>query len=465
MSIEHTIFAHLLAKEDFARKVLPFLQLEYFGNKEDQTLFTTIDNYVKKYNSIPTKEALLIDLSNLDNLSSDEFETCKKAVIGFEADELTEESWLLDTTEKWCQDKAMYNAIMAAIKIIDDKGDTGVGRGMIPKIMSDALAVTFDTNIGHDYLESFEGRFDTNHEVLNRIPYGIEMLNRITRGGRLPKTLNLWLAPTGIGKSLIMCNNAAHDLLQGLNVLYITLEMAEERIAERIDANLLNIPLDELEMLDKSTYLKKGDRLRAKTQGKLIIKEYPAAGAHVGHFRHMINELRLKKKFIPDIIYIDYLNLCTSSRIKMGGSVNTNTYVKAIAEEIRGLATELGIPIESATQTNRTGYGNSDLELSETSESYGLNSTVDFMCAVMQDEDMAALNQFMFKQLKSRYGDINKYKRFIVGVDKARMRLYDVDPEAQRDLMDGPVMDNTGFGHEDNERAKKSRKRDFGSFS
>lgn len=270
---------------------------------------------------------------------------------------------------------------------------------------------------------------------------------------------------TGIGKSLIMCNNAAHDLLQGLNVLYITLEMAEERIAERIDANLLNIPLDELEMLDKSTYLKKGDRLRAKTQGKLIIKEYPAAGAHVGHFRHMINELRLKKKFIPDIIYIDYLNLCTSSRIKMGGSVNTNTYVKAIAEEIRGLATELGIPIESATQTNRTGYGNSDLELSETSESYGLNSTVDFMCAVMQDEDMAALNQFMFKQLKSRYGDINKYKRFIVGVDKARMRLYDVDPEAQRDLMDGPVMDNTGFGHEDNERAKKSRKRDFGSFS
>jgi len=448
MNIEHVIFNHLLNNEDYGRKTIPFLKGEYFHNGNDKTVFELIDRYVNEYNAFPTKEALVIDLFNLDNISDDQFKECKELIesIPSQRDEATNPDWLIDQTERFCQDKAIYNAIMSSIKIMDDK--TGkTSKGAIPQLLSDALGVSFDTNIGHDFIEDAQSRFDFYHRKEERLPFDLEYLNKITRGGIPRKTLNVILAPTGAGKTLVMCHMAAANLLSGRNVLYITMEMAEEKIAERIDANLLNIPLDELQTIPKDSYQKKVKRLQEKTKGKLIIKEYPTSTAGAANFRHLLNELKLKKNFIPDIIYIDYLNICMSSRLKHGANVNSYTYIKAIAEELRGLAVEFDLPVVSATQTTRGGFGNSDIDLTDTSESIGLPATVDFMIALIVTDELKALNQIMIKQLKNRYADPDMYKRFVVGVDRPRMRLYDADSSAQDDIMeDTPAFDNSDSG-------------------
>jgi archaellum biogenesis ATPase FlaH len=360
----------------------------------------------------------------------------------------TDEEWLLKQTEKYCQDKAIYNAIMESIQVIDGKSDKD--KGALPEILSDALAVSFDTNIGHDFLEDFESRYDFYHKVVERQPFDLDYFNRITRGGIPRKTLNVILAGTGVGKTLMMCHFAASNLMQGKNVLYVTLEMAEERIAERIDANLMGVPLNDLSTYPKDTYETKLNRIKGKTAGKLIVKEYPTASIGSGHLRHLLNELKLKKNFMPDIIYIDYLNLCVSSRIRMGANVNTYSYVKAIAEELRGLAVEFNLPIFTATQTNRTGFTSSDVGLEDTSESFGLPATADFMFAAISNEELESLGQLLIKQLKNRYNDPGLHRRFVVGVDRSRMKLYDVEQNAQNnigpDIADKPVMDNTEFG-------------------
>lgn len=450
MRIETTILSHLVYNEEFARKTIPFLKSEYFSDPTEKVIYDEIETYVKKYNAFPSKEALTIDLSSRDNLSEDQFVASQRYVDALRSDDDTQVEWLLDQTEKFCQDKAIYNAIMKSIGILDNK--TGeLSKGSIPQILSDALAVSFDTSIGHDFLDDYIPRFEFYHAKESRIPFDIEYLNKITKGGLPNKTLNIALAGTGVGKSLFMCHCAAGNLLQGTNVLYITLEMSEERIAERIDANMLNVPIDELEFMTKDVYEKKIQKLQAKTTGKLIIKEYPTASAGSANFRHLLNELKIKKNFKPDIIYIDYLNICASSRIKMGASINSYTYVKAIAEELRGLAVEFNVPIVSATQTTRSGYGSSDVDLTDTSESFGLPATADFMFALISTEQLQDLNQIMVKQLKNRYNDPSVYKRFVVGVDRSKMKLYDVEQTGQDDLLDTGVMDKTEFGQRDAE--------------
>lgn len=457
MRIEKTILSHLVFNEEFARKTIPFLKLEYFSDYTERTIYDLIDNYIKQYNAMPSKEALVIDVSNRDNLGDDQFKACKNYIETLDVDTETKLDWLLDQTEKFCQDKAIYNAIMDSIKILDDK--TGAkAKGSIPQILSDALAVSFDSSIGHDFLEDYMPRYEFYHQKEKRIPFDLEYLNKITKGGLPNKTLNIALAGTGVGKSLFMCHCAAHNLTNGNNVLYITMEMAEERIAERIDANLLDTPIDELELMPKDVYEKKIARLHKKTTGKLIIKEYPTAGAGSANFRHLLNELKIKRNFVPDIIYIDYLNICMSSRIKFGANVNSYTYVKAIAEELRGLAVEFNVPIVSATQTTRSGFASSDVDLTDTSESFGLPATADFMFALISTEQLQDLNQIMVKQLKNRYNDPSTFRRFVVGVDRSKMRLYDVEQSGQDDLLDGPVMDNTEFGYQDFERSKKKPK-------
>lgn len=456
MSFEHTIFSHLVSNETYARRVMPYLVPEYFQEQSDKVLFTLIGSYMMKYNQLPSKEALLIDLSNTDGLSGDVYKAAEESITTLESSDVTSEQWLLDTTEKFCQDKAIYNAIRDSIEIMDDKSGKFT-RSAIPELLSQALGVSFDNNIGHDFLEDAEARYEFYHNTVNRLSFDIDMLNVITKGGTPSKTLNMILAATGVGKSLVMCHMAAHNLLQGRNVLYITMEMAEERIAERIDANLMNVTLDDLVTLDKATFMKKAGRIKNKSNGKLIIKEYPTSSAGVANFRHLLNELKLKKGFVPDVIYVDYINICISSRLKMGANVNSYTLIKAIAEELRGLAVEFGVPIWSATQTNRAGYDNSDISLSETSESSALNSTVDFMLAIMQTEQLALLNQYLAKQLKNRYGDINKNKKFVIGVDKDYMKLYNVEDSAQDDIDEGPVFDNATFGSEEAERNKKGK--------
>lgn len=456
MNIEKTIFNNLLNNEDYGRKVIPFLKTEYFNDRNDKIVFELIDSYVNEYNAFPTKEALVIDLNARDDLSEDQYAECQEVIesIPNHSDHLSQIDWLIDTTEKFCQDKAIYNAIRESIKILDDK--TGkYAKGNIPQLLSDALAVSFDTSIGHDFLADTESRFDFYHRREERIPFDLEYLNRITRGGLPRKTLNILLAGTGVGKTLAMCHMAASNLVSGKNVLYITMEMAEEKIAERIDANLLNTPLDELYQLPRETYQKKVERLKEKTVGRLIIKEYPTSSAGAANFRHLLNELKIKKNFVPDIIYIDYLNICMSSRMKQGGSVNSYTYIKAIAEELRGLAVEFNVPIVSATQTTRSGFDNSDVGLTDTSESFGLPATADFMVALIATEELKALNQIMVKQLKNRYNDPEMYKRFVVGVDRSRMRLYDAEQSAQEDIVDaGPVMDNSPASKFDKDKFK-----------
>jgi replicative DNA helicase len=452
--IEKTILSHLLYNEPYARKVLPFLKEEYFHSSSDKTVYNLIHSYVDKYNNLPTKEVLMIELDNKDGLSESVFKDTRSTIETL-AVENTDIEWLLNSTEKYCQEKAVYNAIMSSIKILEDK-TSEQSKGAIPSILQEALGVSFDVSIGHDYFANSDDRYEFYHKKEEKIPFDLEYMNKITKGGLVKKSLNIALAGTGVGKSLFMCHCAATNLSQGKNVLYITMEMAEEKIAERIDANLLNFTVDELSILPKDAYDKKIQRLKQKTVGKLIIKEYPTASAGSAHFRHLINELRIKRNFTPDIIYIDYLNICCSSRIRSGSNVNSYTYVKAIAEELRGLAVEFNVPIVSATQTTRSGYGNSDVELTDTSESFGLPATADLMFALISSDQLEELGQIMIKQLKNRYNDPTYHRKFVVGIDRSKMRLYDVEQSAQEDIVDDkPVFSKSQFGQLDDERKQK----------
>jgi replicative DNA helicase len=455
--IEKTILSHLVYNEPFARKVLPFLKDEYFNALSEKVVYGIIRDYIEKYNSTPTKEVLALELSSMDGMNETTFKDSKSLIESISV-EPTDIEWLVNSTEKFCQEKAIYNAIMASIKILDDKNSTQ-GKGEIPNLLSEALGVSFDVSIGHDYLMNSDERYEFYHRKEDRIPFNLEYMNKITKGGLVRKSLNVALAGTGVGKSLFMCHCAADNLTKGKNVLYITMEMAEEKIAERIDANLLNVTIDELSTLPKDMYDKKIARVKEKTIGKLIIKEYPTASAGSGHFRHLINELRIKRNFIPDIIYIDYLNICCSSRIRAGSNVNSYTYIKSIAEELRGLAVEFNLPVVTATQTTRSGYGNSDVELTDTSESFGLPATADLMFALIASDEMEELSQIMIKQLKNRYNDPTIHKKFVVGIDRAKMRLYDVEQSAQKDIVeDKPVFSKSQFGSMDEERKNKIKK-------
>jgi archaellum biogenesis ATPase FlaH len=416
------------------RKVMPFLKKEYFTDENEKVVFNLVSTFIDKYNKPPTIEAMLITLQN-SNLAEGVFKDANDTIKVLELTEKSTPEWLLDETEKFCKDKAVYNAILQSIGIMEGR-DKVITKDGIPALLQDALSVCFDNSVGHDYFEDANSRFEFYHRVEERIPFDLDIFNKITQGGMPNKTLNIALAGTGVGKSLFMCHVAASCIGQGKNVLYITMEMAEERIAERIDANLLNVEIDQLKNIPKSLYDSRMEKLNSKTHGKLIIKEYPTASAHVGHFKMLLNELSLKRSFKPDVIFIDYLNICASSRFKPGGSVNSYTYIKAIAEELRGLAVEFNVPIMSATQTTRSGFSNTDVELTDTSESFGLPATADFMFALISTEELEQLNQIMVKQLKNRYNDPTLYKRFMVGIDRVKMRLYDLEQTAQQSLAD-----------------------------
>lgn len=421
---------------------MPFIQPEYFSDNTEKIIFGEIKEFVEKYKNLPTHEALVINFTESKKLTEEQVRSSIEILnqLHKNKNEPTELQWLTEQTEKFCQDKAIYNAIMDAVQILDSK--TNKAKGEIPKILSDALGVSFDRNVGHDYISDYESRYDFYHRKEERIPFDLDFFNKITKGGLPNKTLNIALAGTGVGKSLFMCHVAAGCISQGYDVLYITMEMAEEKIAERIDANLLNIRLDDLHVISKDDYTKKFQSLQNKTHGRLIIKEYPTAAAGSMHFRSLLNELQLKKNFKPHIIFIDYLNICCSSRLKPGSNVNSYTYVKAIAEELRGLAVEFNVPIVSATQTTRSGYSNSDVDLTDTSESFGLPATADFMFALINTEELEQLNQIMVKQLKNRYNDPSSNKKFVIGVDRAKMRLYDVEDTAQKIVDSGQVQDD-----------------------
>ena len=469
MRVEQTILSSLIYDEGFTRKVLPFLKQEYFHDQTEKVLFACIEKFIEKYNNLPTKETLLLDIEKQDKIP----EQVYSGVVSYINDivyDKKDPQWLVDNAEKFCQEKAVYNAIMESISIIDGNSK-GNDKGSIPTILADALGVTFDDSIGHDFLQDSDERFEFYNKKEDRIPFDLEYFNKITKGGIPNKTLNVLLAGTGVGKTLAMCHMAASNLVDGKNVLYITLEMAEERIAERIDSNLLNIPLEEIEGFPKKIYDDKMNRLRLKTSGKLIIKEYPTATVGSGHFRHLLNDLRQKKNFEPDILYVDYLNICTSTRLKYGANVNSYTYIKSIAEELRGLAVEKDIPIVSATQTTRSGFTNSDPGLEDTSESFALPATVDFMCALISTEEMEQLGQIMVKQLKNRYNDPTTHKRFVIGVDRAKMRLFNAEQSAQVDIVnDTPVMNNSKFGERYDEEenmkwmTKTAGRKDFSKF-
>ena len=432
--IETTILRNLVYDEEFSRKVIPFIQLDYFEQRIERVIFEEISKFIVKYGSSITTEALTIQLEDRDDLNETEIKESRDVVSLF-TDDKVDNQWLVDTTEKWCRDRAIYLALMESISLADGKDDKK-GRDAIPSILSDALAVSFDNHIGHDYLEDYEDRYESYHRKEERIEFDLDLFNKITKGGIPNKTLNIALAGTGVGKSLFMCHVASSVLLQGKNVLYITLEMAEEKIAERIDANLLNVNIQNITDLPKPMFEKKVHKLKKKTQGEIIIKEYPTASAHSGHFKALLNELSLKKSFKPDIIFIDYLNICASSRYRANSNVNSYSYIKAIAEELRGLAVEANLPILSATQTTRSGYGSSDVDLTDTSESFGLPATADLMFALISTEELEGLNQIMVKQLKNRYNDPTIYKRFVIGIDRAKMRLYDCEQKAQEDIID-----------------------------
>ena len=448
-TIERTTLTNLIYNEDYARKVLPFIKSNYFDEREDQIIFEEISNFVDKYQKIPTQTSLEIEVGERKDLNETEHKKIVDIIKALNPIEVDFE-WLVDTTEKFCKDKAIYNAIVDGIRIIDGK-DNKRTPDAIPEILTNALSVSFDNSVGHDYIEDAEKRFDYYHRIEERIPFDLEFFNKITKGGLPPKTLNIALAGTGVGKSLFMCHMAANCLSQGKNVLYITLEMAEERIAERIDANLMNISMEDLQDIPKKMFIDKMSKIIKKTAGKLIVKEYPTATAHSAHFRGLIKELAIKKSFKPDIIFIDYLNICTSSRFRGAQSVNSYMYIKAIAEELRGLAVETNVPIMSATQTTGSGFVSTDVGLEDTSESFGLPATADLMFALISTEELDELNQICVKQLKNRYNDLTMNKRFVIGMDRAKMRLYDVEMNAQEDLVDSgqedtPVFDNSSFG-------------------
>jgi len=432
--VEVLILRNLLHNEKYVRKVIPFIKSEYFEDFNQKVIFEEILKFVQQYNQPATKEVLCIEVENRNDINDTSFKEITQ-IVSYLDDEPTEFNWLVDTTEKWCRDRAIYLALMESIHIADGKDDKK-NRDSIPSILSDALAVSFDTHIGHDYLLDYEERYESYHRKEEKIEFDLEYFNKITKGGLPNKTLNIALAGTGVGKSLFMCHVASSVLLQGRNVLYITLEMAEERIAERIDANLLNVPIQDISELPKQMFENKVTNLAKKTQGTLIIKEYPTASAHAGHFKSLLNELALKKSFRPDIIFIDYLNICASSRYRGNSNINSYTFVKAIAEELRGLAVEFNVPIVSATQTTRSGYGSSDVELTDTSESFGLPATADLMFALISTEELEELGQILVKQLKNRYNDPTINKRFVIGIDRAKMRLYDVEQSAQKNILD-----------------------------
>ena len=433
MTIETTIINNLIHDEIYCRKVIPFIKEEYFTSNGCKVVYNEIADYVIKYDSLPNQTALSIQIDKRDDLSEQSFKEVQSVINNIQ-NEKTDFGWIVDTTEKWCQERAIYLSLMESIKIADGQ-DSKKDKGAIPHILSEALSISFDSHVGHDYIDDALSRYDYYHRTEEKIPFDLEFFNKITKGGLPSKTLNIALAGTGVGKSLFMCHVAASCLLQGKNVLYITMEMAEERIAERIDANLLNVNIKDLASLPKVMFENKVTNLSKKTQGKLIIKEYPTASAHVGHFKSLISDLALKRSIRPDIIFVDYLNICASQRYK-GSIVNSYTYVKAIAEELRGLAVECNVPIVSATQTTRSGYGSSDVDLTDTSESFGLPATADLMFALISTEEMEGMNQIMVKQLKNRYNDPTMNKRFCVGIDRAKMKLYDVEQSAQKDLVD-----------------------------
>ena len=432
--VERTILSNLLHNEDYLRKVIPFIKADYFEEKKERIIYEEISDFISKYDKRASQEILSIEVKNRSDLNETEYREVQQVIDGCVEEEINQE-WLSDATEKWCKDRAIYLALMESIGIADG-GDEKKNRDAIPSILQEALAVCFDNNIGHDYLEDYEQRYDFYHKKEDKIPFDLEYLNKITKGGLPPKTLNVALAGTGVGKSLFMCHVASSVLLQGRNVLYITMEMAEEKIAERIDANLLNVNIQDITDLPKQMFESKVGSLSKKTQGTLIIKEYPTASAHSGHFRALLNELALKRSFRPDIIFIDYLNICASSRYSKLGSVNSYSYIKSIAEELRGLAVEANVPIISATQTTRSGYASSDVDLTDTSESFGLPATADLMFALISTEELEGLGQIMVKQLKNRYNDLAVNKRFVVGIDRAKMRLYDCEQSAQEDILD-----------------------------
>ena len=453
--IETTILRNLVFNEEFARKTIPFIQPDFFEQRTDKILFEEIVSFITKYDTCATLEALNIEVENRTDLTAEEVKQINDTSKELN-DTPVDNQWLLDITEKWCRDRAIYLALMESIHIADGEDDKK-NRDAIPSILSDALAVSFDNNIGHDYILNSDERYEYYHKTEDKIPFDLEYFNKITKGGLPNKTLNIALAGTGVGKSLFMCHFASSVLLQGRNVLYITMEMAEEKIAERIDANLLNTAIQNLSELPKPMFDKKVERIAKKTQGQLIIKEYPTAAAHSGHFKALLNELALKKSFKPDIIFVDYLNICASSRYRSGSNVNSYSYIKAIAEELRGLAVEANVPIVSATQTTRSGFASSDVDLTDTSESFGLPATADLMFALISTEELEGLNQIMVKQLKNRYNDPTIFKRFIIGVDRAKMRLYDCEQKAQDDVLD------SGSKEEYNDE-EKTPKKSFAEF-
>ena len=448
IELEKTILRNLLTNDSFMRKVLPFIQKDYFEGVYKH-LFNEVVSYTHKYNKLPSIEAFKIQIEQSDKFHEEMYTHAVDILPDIFTFKDEDFDWLLDTTEKWCQDRAVYNAVMKSISIIDGKHQE-LTKNAIPDVLQQALAVCFDTNVGHDYLENVDDRFDFYHEQEERIPFDLDYFNTITKGGLPNKTLNIALAGTGVGKSLFMCHCAASALSQGRNVLYITMEMAEERIAERIDANLMDVAIDQLDHMSKSMFTDRVNKIKQTTNGKLIIKEYPTGQAHTGHFRALLNELKLKKQFKPEIVFVDYLNICASSRMKgMGGSINSYSYIKAIAEEMRGLAVEFNLPIMSATQTTRSGFGNSDPGLEDTSESFGLPATADLMFALVSNEELDSMGQIMVKQLKNRFNDPNKNKRFVIGVDRSKMKLFDVDQSEQtltKKDETGPVFDNSKSG-------------------
>lgn len=456
--IEKLILSHLIHSEEFTRSVLPYVLPKYFEDTTERLIYEEIEKYVKRHNGLPTKEALLIEIDQKEGLHETMFDAATQYVTNIEQPEGGVTPWLMEQTEKFCQDRALYLAVVDSINILEGKNDK-LTKGVLPELLSEALSVSFDPNVGHDYTDDVEERYEFYHKKEERIEFDLDMFNKITKGGLPQKTLNICLAGTGVGKSLFMCHHASACLTQGKNVLYITLEMAEERIAERIDANLLDVSLDGLIDLPKSMYVKKVEKVKAKTTGKLIVKEYPTAAASTLHFKNLLQELNLKRNFKPDIIFVDYLNICCSARIKAGANVNTYTYVKAIAEELRGLAVEYNLPIVSATQTTRSGFTSTDLGLEDTSESFGLPATADFMFAIISTDELEEINQILVKQLKNRYNDPTSNKKFIVGIDRAKMRLYDVEQKAQMDLVDSGQDDVPAFDKATG--GKMSRKKDF----
>jgi len=435
--IDQVILENLVKDEQYVRKVIPFLKDSYFMNFEDKKIFTIIRDFVEKYNNPPTKQAIVLSLNEDTSLNEDGHKKCLEILDNLNGEKV-DRKWLVDETEKFCKDKALYLGVMDSIQILDGK-NKDQGRDALPQILSDALAVGFDTNIGHDFIEDAEKRYDFYHRLEEKVEFDLDMFNKITEGGLSNKTLNIVLAGTGVGKSLFMCHMASSCIAKGKNVLYITLEMAEERIAERIDANLMNMPIMELKDLSKAMFDNRIKKINDKIEGRLIIKEYPTASAHTGHFKALINELKLKRNFFPDIIFIDYLNICTSARFRPGSQANTYVIIKSIAEELRGLAVEQNVPILSATQTTRAGFASSDISMTDTAESFGLPATADLMFAIISTEELEQMGQFMIKQLKNRYADPTRNKRFMIGVDRARMKLFDLDPSAQQALTDANI--------------------------